>query len=63
MLFMFLKHSSPNEAPKLFLQHPSDAGCMLQGQDEGRDFSNALSSVEPQHCQEFLNIPHVQLGV
>lgn len=60
---MFLKHSSPNEASKLFLHHPSDAGWMLEGWEEGRDFRNAPGSVEPQHFQEFLNVPPVQLGI
>lgn len=38
---------APHEASKLFLQHPSDAGWMLEGWDGGRDFRNALSSWSP----------------
>lgn len=44
---MFLKHNSPNEASKLFLHHPSDAGWMLEGQEGGRDFRNVCLHAAP----------------
>lgn len=63
MLFMFLKHNSPNEASKLFLHHPSDAGWMPEGRDGGRDLGNALGSGEPQHCWQFFSAHRAQVRI